>query len=69
MSKLTAFQIWKKVKDEGLSKEEYKKLLIDNDVIIPKDFDVCEICHGKGYYSYGGSFGGGVITEKCSCQN
>ena len=33
--KLTAYQVWKKVKKENLSKAEYKQLLIDNDILIP----------------------------------
>ena len=29
---------------------------------------VCPLCHGTGYYSYGGSFGGAVQTERCHCR-
>lgn len=29
---------------------------------------VCPICHGTGYYSYGGSFGGATMTQQCSCR-
>lgn len=27
----------------------------------------CQFCHGTGYHSYGGSFGGSVMTTTCVC--
>jgi hypothetical protein len=34
--KLTAYEIFKKVRKENLTKEQYKQLLIDNGIIIKK---------------------------------
>jgi beta-N-acetylglucosaminidase len=34
--KLSAYEIWKISKKKNLSKEEYKQLLIENGIIIPK---------------------------------
>ena len=28
---------------------------------------VCPICRDTGYYTYGGSFGGATMTQRCSC--
>lgn len=68
MGKLTPIQIWKKVKDEKLSDSEFKKLLVDNGVIVKKPKDVCDICFGTGEISYGGSFGGASMTMPCECR-
>lgn len=27
----------------------------------------CELCHGTGFFTYGGSFGGSNMTRKCFC--
>lgn len=27
----------------------------------------CPLCHGTGYYTYGGSFDGPTKTQRCSC--
>ena len=29
---------------------------------------VCPLCHGKGEYNFGGSFGGAVQTVRCPCR-
>jgi hypothetical protein len=69
MAKLTAYEIYKKAQKESLTDEQYKQLLIDNDIIIKKvNQSVCSICHGTGYYFYGGSFGGASIKQRCHCQ-
>ena len=68
MEKLTAFQIWKKAKDEKLSDADYKNLLLENGVIIKIPRDVCENCFGSGVINYGGSFGGASMTMPCECR-
>ncbi len=39
VGKLSAYQIWKKVQNEKLSKSEYKKLLIENGILIEKNHE------------------------------
>ena len=81
MAKLTAYEIYKKAQKENLNHEQYKQLLLDNGIIIkePREgetddteqgalpiFDVSDTAC-PGYYSYGGSFGGPTMTQRCSC--
>jgi len=40
--KKSAHQIWKKAKEQGLTKEEFKEKLIENNVIVPK-IKICEV--------------------------
>ena len=44
-------------------KPALQQALNKHDVINP----VCPLCKDKGYYSFGGSFGGAVQTVRCSC--
>lgn len=36
MSKLSAYEVWKKKKIENLNDEQFKQLLIENDILVPK---------------------------------
>lgn len=62
-TKLTAHQIFKLKIEKNLSDYDYKKLLIENEII------VCERCMGTGKIIQGGSFGGEVHEITCDCKN
>ena len=53
-------EIWSVLKDE-------LKQALNMPVVSQQSEPVCPVCRGKGYYTYGGSFGGSVMTQRCSC--
>jgi len=52
-------EIQKSVRDNMLVDQSVKSNRVKS--------NVCSICFGTGTYSYGGSFGGAILTQKCSC--
>ena len=45
-----------------------EKLKIANNVCELLNFNLCPLCHGKGEYTIGGSFGGSVQIIKYNCK-
>lgn len=48
-------------------KELRELKLFDLHGVTQRSEPVCPVCRDKGYYTYGGSFGGPVMTQRCSC--
>lgn len=67
--KLSAYQIWLKVRKEELTPAQHKQLLVENKIIVPRKKPACPICFDTGEYHTGGSFGGSVTIHKCHCNS
>lgn len=45
-----------------------EKLKLANKICELLNSNSCPLCHGKGEYTIGGSFGGSVQIIKCNCK-
>lgn len=56
----------KRFREIGKQRDELRKIL---ELSKPKNTPAkCHLCHDTGLFTYGGSFGGATMTQRCSCQ-